>query len=227
MLQNVALLWAANPIVPVMDPSTVLLIGRVCLGVLVAGMLLAAAAVIIRHRLRVHYKNASDTLAERHATADADLQAIGITVGCPDPSQPVAAILASEDEGLCRHTFAKIFRPSQVHEFKGVIFVSVCTDPFQANRIRQILVRHVESAKNQGIPADYRLGIGADAVFETEELCRTISAEFPHASFFIGRIILGKTTTIPVFLRLETAFAIQRRLTRAGRPVGVLSAVVE
>jgi hypothetical protein len=63
---------------------------------------------------------------------------------------------------------------------------------------------------------DLGLGIGTEAVAESEKLCKEIQKEFPRAIFFMGKLIFQKEAWYYRFLHNETAYQLQRRLHFAG-----------
>jgi hypothetical protein len=82
--------------------------------------------------------------------------------------------------------------------------------------------KYVEVARRIGLPADYRVGIGTEAVAGCVRLAQEIVKEYPRAVFFAGKLIFERERWWDRFLHNETAFAIQRRLQFAGIPMVVL-----
>ncbi|MEK7465905.1 MAG: APC family permease [Planctomycetota bacterium] len=156
--------------------------------------------------------------------------------GMIDPAQPVAAILVAGFGGLGLHTFLGAFRdfPGQ---FKGAVFVSagvIDSQQFKGEgtieslrtNVRETLKKYVDFARNQGIPAEYRMGFGTDAVEECEKLCAGVSREFPRSAFFAGKVLFERERWYQRVLHNETAFAIQGRLQWAGKTVVIVPARV-
>lgn len=156
--------------------------------------------------------------------------------GHVDASLPVAAVLVAGYGGLGLHTFLGAFRdfPGQ---FKGAVFISVGVIDSQQfkgeatmeglrTNVRETLKKYVDFARNQGIPATYRMAFGTDAVEECEKLCVEAAREFPRAVFFAGKVLFGREQWYQHFLHNETAFAIQQRLQWAGKTVVVVPARV-
>ena len=106
-------------------------------------------------------------------------------------------------------------------EFKGEnMFESL-----KAN-VDKNLKKYLEFACGLGIPATYRASSGTDAVEEAEKLCLNVAMEFPHVTFFAGKILFEKEKWYQQTLHNETAFALQKRLQWAGKTVVVVSARV-
>jgi hypothetical protein len=117
--------------------------------------------------------------------------------------------------------------------FGNVLFMSVGvvdSATFQGveevDRVReqteQALRAYVDQARRMGLPADYRVGMGTDAVSGCTALAQEIAREYPRAIFFAGKLIFEREGWYDRFLHNETAFAIQRRLQFAGIPMVVL-----
>ena len=77
-------------------------------------------------------------------------------------------------------------------------------------------------AQGHGFKADYRMAIGTEAVATVEEICHEISEQFPHAIFFLGRLIFREEKWYHRLLHNETPHAIQRRLQFQGIQAMVL-----
>lgn len=154
----------------------------------------------------------------------------------PDPSQQVAAVLVADYGGLGLHTLLSVFREFPGH-FKGVVFVSVgvidskefkgegMVESLKAD-VEENLKKYLEFACGLGIPATYRMSTGTDAVEEAEKLCLNVARDFPHVTFFAGKILFEKEKWYQQILHNETAFALQRRLQWAGKTVVVAPARV-
>lgn len=192
----------------------------------------AVAAVCLL--IRRHYTHVARELERLyHMLAGAPRTARGAPQA-PDPAQPVAAILVGGYGGLGLHTFLGILQDFPGY-FKGAVFLSVgeidskgfkgegTVDALKAS-VESGLKKYVAFAQDQGVPAAYRMTIGADAVEEGEKLCLDTVGEFPKAIFFAGRILFEREKWYQRILHNETAFAIQRKLQWAGKTVVIVPA---
>ncbi len=89
------------------------------------------------------------------------------------------------------------------------------------------LRKYVSWARAHGLRADYRRGLGTEAVATMEDICCKVAEEFPRSIVFMGKLIFRKEKWYHRFLHNETALAIQRRLQFAGVPAMVLPIRVE
>ena len=93
-------------------------------------------------------------------------------------------------------------------------------------RSHEMLARYVELAGRLGLPAQTRFALGTDPVDTAARLCEEIAREVPNTVFFAGKIVFERETWLHRTLHNETAWAIQRRLQWAGRPMVVVPARV-
>lgn len=151
-----------------------------------------------------------------------------------DPSQRTAVLLVGGFTGLGVHQFQQVVTlfPGLFHNF---IFVSVGVIDSAAmkgvqevemlrGRAETALKKYVDLARNSGFAADYRMALGLDAVEESMKLCGKIHREFPHAFFFMGKLVFEKEAWFHRFLHNETAYQLQRRMHLAGLRAIVLPA---
>jgi hypothetical protein len=80
----------------------------------------------------------------------------------------------------------------------------------------------VQLARNMGIPADYRMSMGTEAISECEKLAQEIAREYPRSIFFAGKLIFERERWWDRLLHNETAYQIQRRLQFAGLAMVIL-----
>ncbi|HET7231423.1 MAG TPA: hypothetical protein VFJ16_15550, partial [Longimicrobium sp.] len=78
------------------------------------------------------------------------------------------------------------------------------------------LRHYVELARKLGLPADFRMRVGTEAVSEAEELAGEIAREFPRSIFFMGKLIFQHEGFFHRVLHNNTADQLQRRLQFAG-----------
>jgi hypothetical protein len=153
-----------------------------------------------------------------------------------DPTKPTAGILVASYGGLGIHTVLNAFRAFPGH-FKNIVFLTVGvvdSGEFKGEgaiealkeRTEQMLGQYLDLARGLKIPATARYSIGTDAVDEAERLCLEVAKEFPHTTFFAGKIIFRRETWYQPILHNETAAAVQQRLQWKGRTMVILPARV-
>ena len=117
--------------------------------------------------------------------------------------------------------------------FVNVVFMSVAVVDSatfhgieEVDRVREqteeALRKYVDLARGMGIPADYRMSMGTEAVSECERLAGEVAKEYERSIFFAGKLIFERERWWDRVLHNETAYQIQRRLQFAGLPMVVL-----
>ena len=197
------------------------------LTVVVTGALIALCLVIKRHYRGVFARlKRLDTILEALPTSG-PLKELHI-----EKRKPTAVLLVAGFSGLGIHsllTVVKLF-PRYFH---NVVFMSVATidsATFQGveevDRVREetetALQKYVDLARRMGIPADYRMSIGTEAVSECERLATEVAREYERSIFFAGKLIFERERWWDRFLHNETAIVIQRRLQFAGLAMVIL-----
>jgi hypothetical protein len=192
------------------------------------------AVIMFCFMIRQHYDTVAgkvhrlySTLLEFPRSPEADKRRVE-----PRTSEPVAAVLVGDYGGVGLHTCMTAVARFP-HHFDGVVFVSVgvvdskefkgegTVEALREN-VERNLKKYVEFARNQGIPATYRLSIDTEAVEGAERLCLDLLKEFPRVTFFAGKVIFGKERWYHALLHNGTAYAIQKRLQWAGQMVVVV-----
>ncbi|HEY6908192.1 MAG TPA: amino acid permease [Myxococcales bacterium] len=149
-----------------------------------------------------------------------------------DPAKPTAVLLVGGYSGLGVHSLLTVLRLFPRY-FKNVLFVTVGvvdSATFQGveevDRVRaeaeEGLQKYVQHAERMGLPSDYRLSMGTEAVSESVRVAGEIAREFPRAIFFAGKLIFERERWFDRLLHNETAYAMQRRLQFAGLQMVVL-----
>ena len=149
-----------------------------------------------------------------------------------DPKDSTAVILVKSFSGFGVHEVLSIHRLFP-RTFKNFIFVSaaiVDSGSFKGvtevqalqEQVETDLERYVAWARVNGMRADYRMGIGTEAVDTTHQICVKVVEEFPKAIFFLGKLIFKEEKWYYRFLHNETPNAIQRRLQFDGLQAIVL-----
>jgi amino acid transporter len=193
----------------------------------VTAALIALCFQIKRHYTMVHSKlrNLDEILA---ALPHID------TVKPPpiQPDQPTAVLLVGGYSGLGVHALLTIQRTFP-NQFKNFIFASVgVIDSATFKGVQEVeevrcetersLKEYVTTAHRLGLAADYRMGIGTEAVDEAVQLCLEIAKEFPRSVFFAGKLVFEEEKWFQRILHNETAYQLQRRLQFAGLSAMVL-----
>jgi hypothetical protein len=154
-----------------------------------------------------------------------------------DPSKPAAVVLVSNYGGLGVHTVLWVLRTFSGH-FKNLVFISVGvvdsgdikekdTVKAIAERTERSLRKYLDLARSLGVAATFRMALGTDAVAEAEKLCIDVAREFKEPTFFAGKLVFEQPRWYQYLLHNETAFAVERRLQKAGKTVVIVPAKVD
>jgi len=149
-----------------------------------------------------------------------------------DKNKPTAVMFVGGYSGLGIHSLLTVVKLFPRY-FQNVMFLTVGvvdSATFQGveevDRVREQaeegLKKYVEQAERMGLPADYRLGMGTEAVAECVRVAGEIAREYPRAIFFAGKLIFERERWFDRFLHNETAYAMQQRLQFAGLQMVVL-----
>src|SRR5712691_4984497 len=149
-----------------------------------------------------------------------------------EKNKPTAVMLVGGFSGLGIHSMLTVMKLFPRY-FHNVIFMSVGvidSATFQGvdevDRVREeteeALKKYVQLARNMGIPADYRMSMGTEAISECEKLAEEIAREYPRSIFFAGKLIFERERWWDRLLHNETAYQIQRRLQFAGLAMVIL-----
>jgi len=143
-----------------------------------------------------------------------------------DPKAPTAVLLVGGYGGLGIHALLSVQRLFPGH-FRNFVFVSVGVIDAAAmkgveevDRVRErtetALRHYVELARKLGLPADYRMSVGTEAVAGAERLAVETAKEFPRSIVFLGKLIFEREGWFFRVLHNNTADRLQRRLQFAG-----------
>ena len=147
-------------------------------------------------------------------------------------SKPTAVLLVGAYSGLGIHSLLTVLRLFPRY-YQNVVFMSVGvvdSATFQGveevDRVRakteEGLMNYVDLARRMGVPAEYRMSMGTEAVAECSRLATEIAKEFPRAMYFAGKLIFERERWFDRLLHNETANAIQRRLQFTGLAMVIL-----
>ncbi len=179
--------------------------------------------------VRRHYETVKKQLRQLEGAFELEGQAEQPAAGSQAPvqsSQPTAVLLVGRYGGLGIHSLIDIQRLFPKH-FKNYLFVSIgvidAASMKGAEEVEHVherteadLKRYVRLARHMGLSADYRIGVGIDALSEAETLCAQIAKKFPRSMFFASKLIFEEERWYQRLLHNETAYQIQRRLQFAG-----------
>jgi K+ transporter len=198
-------------------------------------VLITSATISVCFAIRRHYdevKRRMRRLDEIMLSAPLPEQTQKISPSELDRSQPTAVLSVSSFSGFGLHQILSIHKAFPNY-FKQFLFVSaavVDSGNFKgAEEIERLeetteadLKRYVAWAQGHDFKADYRMGVGTEAVRTVEELCDRVAREFSRAIFFMGRLIFREEKWYHRLLHNETPHAIQRRLQFQGIQAMVL-----
>jgi amino acid transporter len=189
-------------------------------------LVITSAAIALCYFIRRHYSDVRESvrhleemLEEMPATEPYNNEPV-------DPKTPTAVLLVSGFNGFGLHTLLSIVR-SFPGFYKNYLFVSVAeidsgtfkgaeeVDALKAS-VREGLEKYVKVSRKHGFPADYRMDVATDVVDAATEICKSITQEFPRATFFTGKLVFEQEKFYQRLLHNETASAIQRRLQWEG-----------
>jgi len=149
-----------------------------------------------------------------------------------DPNAPTAVISVASFSGFGLHQILSIHKsfPGYFRQFLFISAAVIDSGTFKGAEELEGLERTTEEHLRQyiawsranGLKADYRMAVGTEAVATIEDLCLTLSEQFPRAIFFMGRLIFREEKWYHRLLHNETPHAIQRRLQFQGIQAMVL-----
>jgi len=190
--------------------------------VVVTATVVAAAFAVKRHygKVRELLRRLDDTLLNVPLRPHTEVHE-------PIPrGEAVAVMLVNGFSGLGVHTVLSV-QNLFPRLYKNYVFASVGVvdsshfkgvdeiDALKAQTIED-LEKYVSFAQRLGFRAEYRYGIGTEAVDQVVELCEKVRTEFPRSIFYLGQLVFERDRFYYRLLHNETAFGIQRRLQFAG-----------
>jgi hypothetical protein len=190
--------------------------------------------VLVCQAIRWHYDRVAAALKQLDETLlgipfQPDLSA---PVPTKDPAAPTAAIIVRDFDGVAVHTLLNIQRLFPNY-FKNVVFLSVGvidTGQFKGRAEVENLRRQKEESLKSfldfaiclGWYAEYRYDLGVDLISELEQLCESVTKEFPRVVFFSGKLVFEEENLFTRLLHNHTPFTLQQRLQFAGRDMMIL-----
>jgi amino acid transporter len=190
------------------------------------------AVVAVCMSIKRHYAGVNERLKRLDAIlqalpANAPAKAVNV-----DPKKTTAVLLVGGYSGLGIHALLTIVKAFPRH-FHNVLFMSVgVIDSATFQGVEEVdrlheqtegaLRKYVDLARRLGLPSDYRMSMGTEAVGGCVALAQQVAKEYERAIFFAGKLIFERERWFDRLLHNETAFAIQRRLQFAGLMMVVL-----
>jgi amino acid transporter len=146
--------------------------------------------------------------------------------------KPTAVLLVGGFSGLGIHSLLTVMKLFPRY-FANVVFMSVGvvdSATFQGveevdhvrEQTEEALKKYVELAQGMGIPADYKMSMGTEAITECERLAGEVAKDYERSIFFAGKLIFEQERWWDRLLHNETAYQIQRRLQFAGLAMVIL-----
>jgi len=189
-------------------------------------LLVTVGVVALCYWVRRHYARARRSMERLDAilgSARAPAAQTALEPAPPlDPKEPTAVICVTSFSGFGLHQVLSVHR-SFPNFFKNFVFVSAAvidSGVFKgADEIERLkaeteenLRRYVAWARVHGLHADYRTGLGTEAIEAVEEICRDVAREFSRSVVFLGKLVFREEHWYHKLLHNETAFTLQRRL---------------
>jgi L-asparagine transporter-like permease len=190
--------------------------------------------VLVCFLIRRHYRGVARALGSLYASLE-DIPLSAEPAQAPvDPRGRTAAFLVAGYGGLGIHTVLNSLRMFE-GGFKNIVFLSVAVidsgvfkgaDEIEALKAKtgETLRKYEELGRGLGIPSTSRFALGTDVVAEAEKLCLEVARDFSRTTFFLGKITFAREAWYHRWLHNETAFAVQKRLELAGKPIVVMPA---
>jgi len=163
-----------------------------------------------------------------------------------DPDLPLAVFLVGGKEALGPLAFDR-FVSLYVREFPQILFLSIGimdqsvvdggvdgSGNFEGTReaqrlrkrTRENLRLYLEGARKLGLKVSCRVSVSVDTAEEIARLSDGLSAAYPKAVYFLGKLVFQKPRWFHWWLHRSTSDTIRKKLEERGRPVTVLPVVV-
>jgi hypothetical protein len=172
--------------------------------------------------IRRHY----DALRVKLKTMEAQFEGVpyGSTTEAPplDPEAPTAVFIVGSSRGGGMHALLRVQRlfPDVYKNFVFINARSVDAGAFGGqDRLEALkteanaaLSYFVQFCRSHGMAAKSYLVFGTDAVQELVTLAKRVQKDFPHAVFFVSKLVFEKENWITNLLHNQAALTLQRRL---------------
>jgi amino acid transporter len=202
--------------------------------VVITGGVVTLCLLTRRHydRVRAALRYLDDTLI--NVAFEPDVRSPATAVA--DHSAPTAVLMVSGFNGIGLHSLLSIPRRFPRY-FANVVLLQVGvidSSRFKGRHeirhldkaVKDDLAEYVKFAENMGFHAEERHALATDPVPELERLCCEVAADFPHTTFFAGKLVLPEGRFFSRFLHNQTVTKVEEMLERHGLPTCVLPLVV-
>jgi K+ transporter len=198
-------------------------------------VLMTAALIGLCFLIRRYYRSVRQRLADLEVLTRAmERQEVhaGNPPGKMDPAQPTAVLLVNDYGGIGLHSLLMIFKLFP-NVYKQAVFVSVGAIDSQsfkgAGQVERLMTsteevvdKYVALARHMGLAAVGVTAVGTEVVSEAEKLCLQVAKDYPHATFFAGKLVFAREQWYHRLLHNNTSFALERRLQWEGLPIVVM-----
>jgi amino acid transporter len=196
---------------------------------------ITGGVILACYLVRSHYNSVSKVIQQLEADILPQMFATAAkTPAKRDAEAPTAVIMVNGFNGLGLATLMKLPRLFG-GQFHNVVFVSAAEvdasslkGPEDIEQLGQQLsddvLEYCRLASDLGFHAEFRTGIGADAVAELDLLCFEVSKVFEKSVFFAGQLVFNEETDgfFSRFLHNHTALELLKRLQRRGLSLVIL-----
>ncbi|MBS2024495.1 MAG: APC family permease [Deltaproteobacteria bacterium] len=182
--------------------------------------------------IRRHYESVAERLRRLDSIRDSLPTEMPAKELVLEKKKATAVLLVGGFSGLGIHSLLTVLRLFPRH-FHNVVFMSVGvvdSATFQGveevervkKQTEESLKQYVALAQRIGVPAEYRIEMGTEAISGCVKLATEIAKDYPRAIYFAGKLIFEREQWFDRFLHNETAYQIQRRLQFAGLAMVIL-----
>ncbi len=196
---------------------------------------ITGGVILACYLVRSHYNSVSKVIQQLEADILPQMFA-GATKTAPerDPEAPTAVVMVNGFNGLGLATLMKLPRLFG-GQFRNVVFVSAgevdassLKGPEELEQLEKQLaddmLEYCRLASDLGFHAEFRTGLGADAVAELDLLCYEVSKVFTNSVFFAGQLVFNEEMDgfFSRFLHNHTALDLLKRLQLRGLSLVIL-----
>jgi amino acid transporter len=200
-------------------------------------LLITSVVIAVCFVIRSHYQKVQDSMQHLEDITSKLPRWDEATAEPIDPKEMTAIMLVRGYNPFGLHVWLSVLH-NFPQVYKNSIFVSVAeidSGSFKGiaeidalkESTRSALEKYVRLSRSMGIPAEYNMDVGTDAVEVATDLCEELVKKFPRSTVFAGKVIFRRERFFHRMLHNEAAFAIQRRLQWKGITTVILPIRVE
>ena len=197
---------------------------------------ITGGVILACYLVRAHYNSVSKVVEQLEADLLPQIFAGGTIKAPPkrDPGAATAVLMVNGFNGLGLATLMKLPRLFN-GQFHNVVFVSAGEVDAASmkgpediegleSQIADDMLEYCRLATDLGFHAEYRTGLGADAVSELDLLCFEVSKVFENSVFFAGQLVFNEEMDgfFSRFLHNHTALDLLKRLQLRGLSLVIL-----